>query len=326
MKILIVAREKQRGYRCPIAPFVQEQGNALQRAGCEVEYFIIHPRYGLLDYILAVRNLKRHIKVYRPDIIHAHYGLSGITARLQHHIPVVVTFHNGETHNCVVNFVSSLFSLFANHTIYVAQHIRKLLYFKSKRYSILPCGVNLEELPIVSYAEARKQLGWKNNKKYILFGGAFDNTRKNVALLRDAVALLNRNDIEILEMKGLSRAECALRMCACDVFALPTLNEGSPQTIKEAMACNCPIIATDCADIAHLLGDIPGHYLLRNPSSTKEYWCKDENSVAEMAELIQLSLDFNQRTDGRNRIATLQLDNNQIAERLIEIYTKIRNK
>ena len=60
-------------------------------------------------------------------------------------------------------------------------------------------------------------------------------------------------------MKRLSRADCVLRMNACDLFALPSHSEGSPQALKEAMACSCPIVATDMADVRHLLGDLPGH-------------------------------------------------------------------
>jgi len=78
-------------------------------------------------------------------------------------------------------------SLRAKHVIYVAQHIRDLSYFKAKNYSIIPCGVPMEQMTIVPKAEARKQLGWSEDKKYILFGGAFDNLRKNYALLKAAV-------------------------------------------------------------------------------------------------------------------------------------------
>lgn len=325
MKILEVSRYKD-NFTSHQLPFVTEQGEALRALGCEVDYFLVKG-----NYITAAKALKVKIKEFQPDIVHAHYGLSGITAALakmftlSSSLSLVMTFHNGETLTWWVNLLSSYFSLRAKHIIYVAQHIHDLVCFKAKHYTILPCGVSLEQLPLTPYAEARKQLGWSDDKKYILFGGAFGNTRKNVALLRDAIALLNRDDIEILEMKGLSRAECALRMCACDLFALPTHSEGSPQALKEAMACNCPIVATDCADIAYLLGDLQGHYILRNPRKTKERWDGDEHSVQEMADLLTkaLSLPVGFRTEGRKRILKLGLDNNQIAGKLVKIYEGI---
>ena len=368
-------------------------------------------------FVRAVGALKAKIREFQPDIVHAHYRLSAITAELQSLVPVVTTFHNGETLNWHVNLLSSLMSLRAKHVIYVAQHIRDLSYFKAKHYSIIPCGVPMEQMIITPKDIARQQLGWDSNKKYILFGGAFANTRKNYALLRDAVAQLgpfysaseaqlvpqvtnkssnnplreqvnpsiacspppqssslacslspnnstinsqkeqvstpdtpsqlvpqvtnnflnnpqkeqvnpspvtgNPSPIEVVEMKGLSRAECVLRMCACDLFALPSHSEGSPQALKEAMACNCPCLATDIADVRELFGDEPGHWVLRNPRKTHERWDGDEKSLDEMVELLREALSFSGRTHGRERILALELSNEQVAQRIIKIYEEV---
>ena len=303
-----------------ISPFVAEQGAALSAAGCEVEYFLIRG-----NYLKAVAPLKAKIREFKPDIVHAHFGLSAITAELQSLVPVVTTFHNGETLNWHVNLMSSLMSLRAKHVIYVAQHIRDLCYFKARNYSIIPCGVPMEQMTIIPKEEARKQLGWDANMKYILFGGAFSNTRKNYKLLAEAIAQLSPfySNIEIIEMKGLSRTECVLRMCACDLFALPSHSEGSPQALKEAMACNCPCLATDIADVRYLFGYEPGHFILRNPRKTHERWDADEKSLDEMVELLKEALAFKGRTQGRERMLKLELSNKQIAQRLINIYKSL---
>lgn len=326
MRILEVSRYKN-NFADHQLPFVTEQGEALRQAGNSVDYHLLRG-----NYLSAVRALRRKIRDMQPDMVHAHYGLSGITAVLAvrcglntHRPSLIITFHNGETLNRLVNALSSFFSLFADHVIYVARHIRDLCYFKAKHYTILPCGVNLDDCVLTPRDEARRLLGWANDTRYILFGGAFSNKRKNVTLLRDALSLLHRDDVQVIEMSGLTRSECVLRMCACDFFALPTHSEGSPQALKEAMACNCPIIATDVADIAHLLGDMPGHFILRNPRPTKERWEADEHSVEEMAALVQQALAYNARTEGRARIQSLGLTNPQIADRLTEIYTSTLN-
>lgn len=376
MRILIVSRYKN-NFADHQLPFVTEQGTAIAKCLRDmqndemsrvdalneplalndeslVEYFLVKG-----NYFKAVRALKAKIMEFKPDIVHAHYGLSGITAELQSLVPVVTTFHNGETLNWHVNLMSSLMSLRAKHVIYVAQHIRDLSYFKAKNYSIIPCGVPMEQMIITPKEEARKQLGWNADKKYILFGGAFSNLRKNYALLRDAVELLEENknidkhccaeinnknnidtnkniwtpinggeqygDIVCIEMKGLSRAECVLRMCACDLFALPSHSEGSPQALKEAMAVNCPCLATDIADVKELFGDEPGHWVLRNPRKTHERWDGDENSLREMMELINDAMMFEGRTNGRERILKLGLSNEQVARRIIKIYERILN-
>ena len=328
MRILEVSRYKD-NFMSNQLPFVTEQGESLRDAGCEVDYFFVRG-----NYVKAVGALKKKIQEFKPDVVHAHYGLSAITAELQSLVPVVTTFHNGETHRWDVNLLSSLFSLRAKHVIYVAQHIHDMVYFKAKNYSIIPCGVTLEDCFLMDKVEARKKLGWDENKKYVMFGGAFDNLRKNYPLLKEAVdkikfEIINHKssiafcDIECIEMRELTRYDCILRMNACDVFALPTKNEGSPQALKEAMACNCPIVATDVADIKHLLGDLPGHYMLANKKGNQAYWVGDESSAEEMAELLKEAFAFNGRTQGRERIVELRLTNEQVAERLIEIYKTI---
>ena len=341
MRILEVSRYKN-NFADHQLPFVTEQGEAIAKCLREspvygvkckvysepsaVEYFLVRG-----NYVKAVKALKKKIREFKPDIVHAHYGLSAITAELQSEVPVVTTFHNGETHSWWVNLLCSLFSLRAKHVIYVAQHIRDMVYLKAKNYSIIPCGVSLEDCILMDKAEARKKLGWSDDKKYIMFGGAFDNLRKNYPLLKQAVDILNHTlytvhhtpDIICIEMKGLSRAECVLRMNACDVFALPTKNEGSPQALKEAMACNCPIVATDVADIKFLLGDMPGHYVLPNKKGNGAYWVGDEYSAEEMAELLRQALTFEGRTKGRERVVELGYTNELVAKQIIAIYNQV---
>lgn len=321
MRVLEVSRYKN-NFSDHQLPFVTEQGEAIRALGHEVDYFLVKG-----NYIKAVGALKNKIREFQPDIVHAHFGLSAITAELQSLVPVVTTFHNGETLNWHVNLMSSLMSLRAKHVIYVAQHVRDLSYFKAKNYSIIPCGVPMEQMIITPKEEARKQLGWDADKKYILFGGAFENKRKNFELLKAAIDKLQMtNDklqIACIEMKGLSRAECVLKMNAADLFALPSHSEGSPQALKEAMACNCPCLATDIADVRYLFGEDPGHFILRNPRKTHERWDADEKSLDEMVALLKEALAFEGRTHGRERILKLGLSNEQVAQKIIDIYNGI---
>ena len=312
--------------------FVLEQGMALQQLDCEVEYYAVVGK-GVRGYLKNVKPLRKKIEEFKPDIVHAHYGLCGMVAVLaaRKKVPVVITCHNGETLTKFGNIISSLAVRKADYTIYVEQHIRDLSYFKARNYSIIPCGVPMEEMTITPYAEARKQLGWSDDKKYILFGGAFDNERKNYALLRDAVERIRGlevsglEDVECVEMKNLTRSQCVLKMCACDLFALPSHSEGSPQALKEAMAVNTPCLATDIADVRELFGNESGHWILRNPNKTNVRWDADEKSLDEMVALLNEALQYKGRTKGRDRILELQLSNEQVAGRLIKIYESVLN-
>ena len=93
MRILEVSRYKD-NFADHQLPFVTEQGESLRALGHEVEYFLVKG-----NYIKAVGALKTKIRESKPDIVHAHFGLSAITAELQSMVPVVTTFHNGETLN-----------------------------------------------------------------------------------------------------------------------------------------------------------------------------------------------------------------------------------
>lgn len=350
LRVLEVCRWKE-GYDHQMMPFVYEQGEALRAKGCEVDYFLISK-----GYLASVRDLRRKIREWSPDVVHAHYGLSAITAELQRLAPTITTFHNGETHSWYINALTSSFSLRAKHAIYVAQHIHDLLYFRHPHYSIMPCGIDLEQSVVMDPAEARCVLGFEPDKRYILFGGAFSNLRKGYPLLAESLELLTGSKgkkeeqliafgggeanvssydfpcvntvegvraIRVIEMKGMTRAQLAVMMNACDLFALPTKNEGSPQAMKEAMACNCPVVATDTADIKYLLHDLPGCYVLENKGTSPAFWKGDANSVKELTGYIEDAFRFNGRTYGRQRIIDLGYTNPQVADKLIEIYNQI---
>ena len=328
MRILLVHSGNAVGGDSSKYTFVLEQGKALESQGCEIAYYAVVGK-GMRGYLRNVKPLRKKIEEWKPDVVHAHFGLCGMVAVLaaRKKVPVVITCHNGETLTKYGNIISSFAVRKAAYTIYVEQHIRDLSYYKAKKYSIIPCGVPMEEMKITSYEEARQRLGWSNDTRYILFGGAFENKRKNYEILKLAVERLKMKDsrlkIVCVEMKGLSRAECVLRMCACDLFALPSHSEGSPQALKEAMAVNTPSLATDIADVRVLFGNESGYWILRNPNKTNVRWDADEKSLDEMVELLQEALQYKGRTKGRDRIMELQLSNEQIAKRLIEIYNKV---
>ena len=300
--------------------FVHEQGEALRALGIEVAYYAVVGK-GVLGYLRNIRPLQQKIKDFQPDIVHAHYGLSGMLAVLATRRPVVITCHNGETHTRRGNFFSSIALRFASHTIYVAQHIYDQLYFHPRRYTILPCGIDLENLAIVPKAKAQAEMHLPKDKINILFGGAFINARKNEPLAREAIALLTNermnelgsegvNGINLVEMKGYDRHQVAMLMCGCDMLLLPSKSEGSPQVVKEAMACNCPVVATDVADIAHLLHGVKNSYVTTF-------------DPADVADKIARVIRSGERSDGLYRIQALRLSNPEVAETIYRIYCSI---
>lgn len=287
--------------------FVREQGEQLRALGAEVEYFAVVGK-GAMGYLSNYKRLKQVIKTYQPDLIHAHFGLCGALCVLQSKVPVVITCHNGETLSKSANIISSLAVQRAKHTICVAQHIYDKLYLKPKNYTIKPCGIEVTE--VVDKDLAKQQMGLPNDKYNILFGGSFSNLRKNVALANAALEILHRDDINLIEMKGFNREQVTLLYNACDMLLLPTKSEGSPQVLKEAMAYNCPVVATDVADIAYLLDGVSNSYVT-------------SFAPQDVAEKIAQVLACGQRTNGREKIEKLKLENSQVAKTIYSIYQQV---
>ncbi len=305
MRILIVASCNRNRF----APFIQEQAEALRAAGCEVAYFGLQGK-GFKGYLKNLPALKRKIKAFHPDVVHAHYGLSGLLANLQRQVPVVTTYHGSDI-NVRKNLPFSKLSMqLSAWNIFVSQKTLEIARLPQK-YALLPCGVDLSELQLTERQEARKQMHLGAMKRYVLFAGAFDNPVKNAPLSQEAVALLHEKDVELLELKGLSREEVTLLMCAADAFLMTSVSEGSPQVIKEALACGCPIVSVDVGDVKERVEGVEGCFV----SATRD--------SQELAELLQKAIAFQGKIQGREKLKRDGLDNTKVAQQLLEIYEKV---
>ena len=306
MRILFVASFNKGRF----APFIVEQAEALRRVGCVVEFYGVTGK-GFLGYLKSLPKLKQKIKEFAPDIIHAHYGLSGLLACLQCKVPVVVTFHGSDINEAKVLPLSKLAMRLSVHSIFVSQRNVDRACPPRGKYTMLPCGVDLTETQLTPKGEARERMGLKADGQYALFAGAFDNAVKNAPLARKAVALLS--GVELIELKGYTREEVTLLMCAVDAFLMTSHTEGSPQVVKEAMACGCPIVSVDVGDVAERIADLDGCAIAdRNPE--------------DIARKLRMALERKERTDGRARIISMGLTNDLVAQHLMKLYSSIAPK
>lgn len=308
MRVLVVASFNKGSF----APFIMEQAEALKRAGCDVGWFGLQGK-GIKGYIKNLPALKRKIKEFQPDIIHAHYGLSGLFANLQRKVPVVTTYHGSDINEKKVLRFSKLAMCLSTWNIFVSQRTLEIVKF-SKKYTLLPCGIDLSDLQQTKKSEARRKMGLDIDRKYVLFAGAFDNKVKNSPLAKESVALLNDKNVSLLELNGYSREEVTLLMCAADAFLMTSFTEGSPQVIKEAMACGCPIVSVDVGDVRERMVRNEGCYVANT------------RNIEELADLLKKSLAFDKKTNGREKIIADGLDNREVAQKLIVIYDNICQK
>lgn len=308
MRILVVASYNKGSF----APFIIEQTEVLKRLGSDVELFGLQGK-GLIGYLKNLPALKRKIKMFCPDVIHAHYGLSGLFANLQRQVPVVTTYHGSDINDKKVLPLSKMAIAFSAWNVFVSSRTLEIAH-QQRKYTLLPCGIDLTDLQLTCKNEARLKLGLDADKKYVLFAGAFNNAIKNAPLAKEALSLLKDDPIELLELKGYSREEVTLLMCAADAFLMTSFSEGSPQVVKEALACGCPIVSVDVGDVRERTKGVEGCYVA------------DSRHPQDLAELLSKALLFEGKTHGREKVIADKLDNESVAQQLIGIYNKVLKK
>lgn len=299
-KILIVCSTNNGS----VSSFITEQLDSLVQKGLTIEIYGITGK-GMKGYLNNLSSLKAKIDLFKPDIVHAHFGLSGLLACLQRKTPVVVTLHGSDINTTKNRIFSRMAVFLSRETIFVEEAMSRKL--RMKHPIIIPCGVNMKIFNSTPSAEARKKIGLDPEKIFILFAGAFNNWIKNSKLAQDAIRLLNNSNIELIELKDRSRKEVALLMNSCNVILMTSISEGSPQVIKEAFACNRPVVSTDVGDVKERFMGIEGCFICT-------YHAED------VAAKLKLALHF-ERTNARYSISNLELD--LIADRIIEIYHSI---
>lgn len=302
MRVLVVARCKNGKF----APFITEQVEAIAKQGVECQYFGVGGK-GIVGYLRQIPKLNKAIRDYHPDIIHAHYGLCGLLANYQRKVPVVTTYHGSDINDPKVLRLSKKAIQRSRFNIFVSQKNVEIANPKGN-YALIPCGINLEDYPFMEKEDARRLMNLNPSRQYVLFAGAFGNPVKNASLAKAAMELAP--EAELLELKGYSRSQVATMMQAVDAFLMTSITEGSPQVIKEAMACGCPIVSVDVGDVRERIDGIDGCYISsRDPE--------------DLASCINKALAYNGRTWGRDALEKNGLLNKLIASRIIAVYKNL---
>jgi glycosyltransferase involved in cell wall biosynthesis len=307
LKVLIVANNKPGHF----SPFVTDQVDALAKYGVEFDFFGVGGK-GVFGYLSYLMPLKKKIDEFQPDLLHAHYGLSGLLANLQRTVPVVTTFHGSDVHSRGLNLLISKFTArYSAYNIFVSPWLLELTGYRGENKSVIPCGVSTTTFFPMDRAEARKQLGWDINENYVLFAGAFDNEVKNSALAKAAISLVPNT--KLVELRGYNREQVNLLANAVNCLLMTSHREGSPVIIKEAMACGTPIVSVDVGDVKEVLADVDGCFI-----STY-----DANNIATH---LKQALKYDGKTNGPQSIIEKELSNELVVKKIIEIYNNALKK
>lgn len=290
-----------------VAPFVTEQVDALRRAGVDCDYYLVQGK-GLRGYLRNRAPLMDKIRSFQPDLVHAHYGLCGLLANLQRQVPVVTTFHGSDVNRRRLRTLSRLACRLSAHSLFVTELLRKKMGSRRSNSTVLPCGVDTKLFKPCDRQTARRQLLLPEEQPLVLFAGNYADPAKDVALAR--AALQHLPQVRLIEPRGYSREQMVLLFSAVDLLLLTSRSEGSPQVVKEALACNCPVVSVDVGDVRQRIAGIEGCAIApRRPEAIA-------NSIATVL--------LRQRcTEGRQRILSQQLDNDSVAQRLLCRYRNI---
>jgi len=299
-----------------ISPVVARQGESLERAGLTLDFFPVMGK-GLRGYLRSSFLLRRHIKSNIYDIYHGHYSLSGFVSTF-----ALIMAGKNPRRNLIVSLMGS--DLYDSHfllhtarffarfcwaaTIVKSSSMKTLLGLSSSE--VIPNGVNMKIFFPADKYSAKVRLGYEVSQKLIIFIGDPGRPEKNYPLAIKVVEILDDKSIRLVVLDKQSAEAVADHLNAADLLLSTSLWEGSANVIKEAMACNLPVVATPAGDAKELLDDCEGNFVTTF-------------DPGEIAMKVRLVLSSGSSSHGRDKLFKLGLDDISVAERIQGIYKEM---
>lgn len=320
MKLLVVTAMYPTPDNPAFGSFVKAQVECLRGAGVDVEVMVLDGPRRKLIYPKGVLELRRRLQRGDIDLVHAHYSYVGMVARMQHRVPLVVTYHGSDLlgsrdqagrlkrSNKLTVPAGRLLARFADAVIVQSKQMARLV--QSANAHIIPHEIDFDLFHPTERSDARDMLGLDANKKYLLFAAKPDNGVKNFALAKAAADEVAKSepDVELLVAFKEPQSRLALYMSAADALVFPSFSEGSPNVVKQAMACNLPIVATDVGDIREVIDGIPECHIV-------------DFTVESVAGALRSVLATCRRTDGRQRVSRFSCA--VVGQQLIDLYQSV---
>lgn len=294
--------------------FVKEQIDGLSKYyNLDYQIMFINGKLGKWQYLQSIFKINNHLKKNHYDLIHIHYGLSGLFSLMNNStsIPIVLTLHSGDIDERKSKYVQIQITKKvirkSAQVIILNDEMYDLVIPFNKNLSRIPCGVNTAIFKPLKMAVPAVE---KNVT--LVFPGSPGRKAKNFPLFKKVVEVLENKysktvEYEILENK--SREEIAMIFNAADCVVMTSYSEGSPQVIKEAMACNTNIVSTNVGDV---------EVLLKNVNNAKVVGF-DANDLADAVVEV---LKFTGNKNGHSELLNQELDEESISRRLFCLYEK----
>ncbi|MGB4013038.1 MAG: glycosyltransferase family 4 protein [Bacteroidales bacterium] len=298
--------------------FVKEQIDSLTDQGLKNEVFFINGREkGKLEYLKSIFKLRKFLGGKNFDVVHCHHALSGLCfffSGQSKKFKSVISYQNDPLHEqgkYLYTFIRKRFNaiILKNNSPVVDN---STVYYQ-------PNGVNTNFFKPIPKEECIKKLKLRNDKRYILFVSSnyireqkrYDRFLEVLEILKSKYKL---NNIEELKLINTERKVVPYYFNAASLHLLTSDFEGSPNSVKEAMACNTPVVSTNVGNVEELLRGVEGS------------WVSNTKNAEELAELAYKALQNNNECIGREHLIKNELDIESVAKKITSIYKKIINE
>jgi glycosyltransferase involved in cell wall biosynthesis len=277
-------------------------------------------------YLQVRARLRRAMAEGRPDVIHVMYGgaLALLVATAAENLPLVVSFCGSDLFGDpqrswkrrgigrLTVWASKLAALRADAVITKSRQLaaRVPSIVSRDKIHVIPNGVDLDRFRPLDTTLCRRQLAWAEEEFHVLFTGDPANETKRFADALSAVECLRARGVpaRLQLMRGLSHDQVPVWLNAAHVLLLCSLHEGSPNIVKESLACECPVVSTDVGDVAERIEGIQGCYL-------------SDRNTQSLADCLEAVLRNGSRLNCRHQITSIAL--RATAERVISIYHNV---
>jgi teichuronic acid biosynthesis glycosyltransferase TuaC len=303
--------------------FVKSQVDSLSAIGVDVDVLRIRGYARRSAYVRAAARVVALNRRADVDVVHAHYGHSGVVARLELRAPLVITFYGSDllgrrSDSGVVtprgHIEAAVFRQLARAaaaTITNSEAMERVLPpSRRRRNHVIPTGVDLARFQPVDRLSARRRLGWPPDEQCVLFAANPRLGVKNYALAesvcRRAAEVVPRLRLRVAS--GLAPSEMPLWMSAADVLLLTSRSEGSPNVVKEAMASELPIVSTPVGDVPERLRGLPGCFV--RPAEEQP-----------LADAVVEAMRHGRVPEARVAVASLSLE--RVARRIAKVYEAV---
>lgn len=299
MKVLFVSS----GNSGSISPIVFNQAQSLLAADpmLEISFFLVKGK-GLKGYLSNIPALRKQLKAFKPDLIHAHYSLCGILASFSlTKVPIIASLMGSDIKaaGSLRKMIEYLSRRKWSVTIVKSADLGSALQLRNMH--VIPNGVDLRV-----FQPVEKE---KSEMPVILFAANPERKEKNFQLAQSALDLLDF-PFELKTLVDIPREKMPEQYAAADLVILSSLWEGSPNVIKESMACGLPVVCTDVGDVKMLFGNAKGLFL-------------SSFDAEDFADKIRQAIRFaetEKRSTGRERIIELKIDSESIARQVLNLY------